>query len=205
LILATLLHDIGKPYTARRLPDGRRSFYGHEVAGSRIAADICQRLKLSSYDGLIDCDRLSWLIRSHMVVLHGQPAQMRPTTLERYFLQPPERGRRLLQMLYVDGAGSRSASGRPSIQRYRATIRVLRRLLKSGYHRTGAIRLLLNGSEVMKLLNWPPGPRVGGALEELRLRQLRGRVSTKPQARNYLLKKYGTHHHPAGIRRPAAR
>jgi tRNA nucleotidyltransferase/poly(A) polymerase len=191
LVLATLLHDVGKSYTAKKLPKGRRSFYGHEVVGSRIASDICTRLKLSSYLGLITCDRLGWLIRSHMVVLHGQPNQMRPTTLERYFILPPERGQRLLQMLYADGAASRSIKGRPSLQRYRATVRVIQRIKKSGYGRTGAPKLLLNGTEIMRALKWRPGPAVGRLLEDLRLRQLRGQITTKAQARNYLIKLYG--------------
>lgn len=194
LILGVLLHDVGKPYTAKSLPSGRRSFYGHEIVGSKIASDICQRLKLSSYQGLVDCDRLCWLIQSHMVVLHGEPAQMRPTTLERYFIVPPERGQRLLQMLYADGAGSRTKNNRPALQRYRATVRVIQRIKKTGYGHTDKPKLLLDGTEVMRLLKWSPGPQVGQALEDLRLRQLRGQVTTKVQARTYLKKRHGTSH-----------
>jgi tRNA nucleotidyltransferase/poly(A) polymerase len=191
LIIATLLHDVGKPTTVAHLTNSHRTFYGHEIVGSQVATNICERLKLSSYQGLIDGDKLSWLIKSHMVVLHAQPAQMRSTTLERYFLQPTNRGQSLLQLLYADGMASRSIGGRPSLQRYRATVRVLQRIRKFGYARTNQPKLWLNGQEVMRWMKWQPGPAVGRALDDLREHQLRGRVITKSQARLFLIKHYG--------------
>ena len=40
--LAALLHDVGKPYCLKNL----KTFAGHDEEGARIAADICERLKV---------------------------------------------------------------------------------------------------------------------------------------------------------------
>src|SRR5262249_3824765 len=47
LAFAALLHDVGKPRTVGRTPD-KYTFYYHEHVGSRLASEICQRLKLSN-------------------------------------------------------------------------------------------------------------------------------------------------------------
>lgn len=48
LRFAALFHDIGKPSTFTIGPDGVGHFYGHEAAGSLIAADVLSRLKSDS-------------------------------------------------------------------------------------------------------------------------------------------------------------
>ena len=46
--LATLIHDIGKPQTYRKLPTGVITFYNHEMVSTRIAENIADRFRLSS-------------------------------------------------------------------------------------------------------------------------------------------------------------
>lgn len=58
--------------------------------------------------------------------------------------------------------------------------------------------LLLTGDEVMALLGIPPGPRVGEALELLRLAQSLGTVATAAAARVWLRKKLLTTDEPIG-------
>jgi poly(A) polymerase len=60
LAFAALLHDIGKPRTVGRTPD-RYTFYYHEHVGSRMASDICRRLKLSNAER----ERIEWLVEKH--------------------------------------------------------------------------------------------------------------------------------------------
>lgn len=45
---AALFHDIGKPSTFTRGPDGIGHFYGHEAAGRKIAEEVLIRLKCDS-------------------------------------------------------------------------------------------------------------------------------------------------------------
>ena len=60
--LATLLHDIGKPATAKPRDGKEVTFYGHEVVGARMVRQIAERLRLSKKD----IDKLWILVRWHM-------------------------------------------------------------------------------------------------------------------------------------------
>lgn len=64
--LAALLHDVGKPDTAKIRPDGRISFYGHAQAGVPYAEALADRLRLSG----MERQYLVTLIRHHMQPLH---------------------------------------------------------------------------------------------------------------------------------------
>ncbi|MDR1908808.1 MAG: HD domain-containing protein [Spirochaetaceae bacterium] len=62
LRLAALLHDLGKPQTARIDEAGQRSFYRHEVHSSRMAGEILQRLR---YPNAVT-ERVKHLVAEHM-------------------------------------------------------------------------------------------------------------------------------------------
>ena len=51
LRLAALLHDIGKPKTRSRLPDGRVAFHHHEVVGAKMARKSAHRAPVSQGRG----------------------------------------------------------------------------------------------------------------------------------------------------------
>lgn len=60
--ISALLHDIGKPETARK--DGERTtFFSHEIVGERMARVIMERLKSSNDER----DMVSLLVREHMI------------------------------------------------------------------------------------------------------------------------------------------
>src|SRR5258708_36646440 len=56
---ATLIHDIGKPATFKKLETGTITFYNHEVVGAMIARRIAERLRFSKKDE----DKLVTLVR----------------------------------------------------------------------------------------------------------------------------------------------
>src|SRR5208282_5825705 len=60
LVLAALLHDVGKPRTVGRTPE-RYTFYNHEHVGRRLASKISLRLKLSNEER----ERIEWLVEKH--------------------------------------------------------------------------------------------------------------------------------------------
>lgn len=65
--LAALLHDAGKPYC--KINTGR--FALHEVEGARIAADICDRLRVSKREKARVCE----LVKLHMYDLSCQASE----------------------------------------------------------------------------------------------------------------------------------
>jgi len=62
LRLSALFHDIGKPRSLEVLPDGTRTFHGHDRLSSEMTAAILRRLRFSN----AVIDRVTTLIRHHM-------------------------------------------------------------------------------------------------------------------------------------------
>ena len=60
--LATLIHDIGKPQTHKKLENGTITFYNHEIVSAQIAKRIADRLRLSNKDK----EKLYKLVRYHL-------------------------------------------------------------------------------------------------------------------------------------------
>ena len=76
LVLATLLHDAGKPQTFT-VAD-RIRFDGHVEAGERIAEEVCRRLRMSNEE----IARIVELVRHHLRFISIK--DMRPSTLKRF-------------------------------------------------------------------------------------------------------------------------
>ncbi|MBX9693179.1 MAG: HD domain-containing protein [Cyanobacteria bacterium] len=68
VILAGLLHDVGKPCTQVRKEDGRISNVGHDEVGAEMANDICRRLRLSNEQVQL----VTKLVRNHMRMHQGK-------------------------------------------------------------------------------------------------------------------------------------
>ncbi|HEY1526409.1 MAG TPA: CCA tRNA nucleotidyltransferase [Candidatus Angelobacter sp.] len=81
LALGALLHDVGKPPTFRVAPD-RIRFDGHAEIGTKMAEEICRRFRLSNDD----TEQVLSLVANHM--RFGQVAQMKDSTLKRFFRLP---------------------------------------------------------------------------------------------------------------------
>ena len=62
LMLAALLHDIGKPLVREAKPDGTDRFHTHDVVGANLTREILTRMKFS---GDI-VDRVTHLVKKHM-------------------------------------------------------------------------------------------------------------------------------------------
>lgn len=193
LLVTLLLHDIGKPIVAKKNAK-RSSFYGHELIGSQVAADICHRLKLSSHEGTVDADQVRWLISSHMLTLHEEPSRIDPLTVERVFLNPLRPGQTLLQMMYADQSASRTPGGRPSLRRYHATKKLIEKVRRRGFDRRGNPNTLLTGEDIMKTLAIPAGRVIGLLHDALRAEQLRGKISQRTQALRFIRQHYATHY-----------
>ncbi len=77
LVLAALLHDIGKPETISFHPSGRIQFIGHEDVGARMVRDIAGRLGLTP--GVSEA--LERLVALHMRPVHLGDGRPQPSDL----------------------------------------------------------------------------------------------------------------------------
>ncbi len=81
LAWGALLHDVGKPPTFRVAPD-RIRFDGHVEIGVKMAAEICQRLRMSNED----TEQIMALVDNHMKF--ADTRRMRESTFKRFIRQP---------------------------------------------------------------------------------------------------------------------
>lgn len=198
LVITTLLHDIGKPPTQKtpeRDGTDRIRFDRHAPVGAKIARDINTRLRLDSAG--IDSAQLVWSIEHHLDILNLDA--MRATTLERTYLQPPERGQLLQQLTWADGRAALDPEDKQhqrafhQSKRFKQLQERLKEIQSRGYAR-GASSPLLSGQDIMDALNLPAGPLIGKYIEQLRNAQLNGQVTTRAKALAWLKKLHGHKH-----------
>src|SRR6185503_14207963 len=62
LVFAAILHDVGKPATARQDDEGKWSFLEHEQVGARMVEERAAAMRLSNAER----ERLVMIVRNHM-------------------------------------------------------------------------------------------------------------------------------------------
>lgn len=108
LVWVALLHDIGKPDTTRRQPDGHVTAHGHDRAGAELAAAILERLGMPEQRRA----RIVWAVRHHMFHLSWQlTSAARLTRRQRRNLQHPDFPL-LLEFLHIDALASQGRSNK---------------------------------------------------------------------------------------------
>jgi tRNA nucleotidyltransferase (CCA-adding enzyme) len=164
--LATLFHDLGKPYVAWRGPDGRLHYYAkpghsqksHEQVGAELATNALNRLR---YPNALR-SRVARIVRHHMFQIGNGDAVRARRFLAKY---GDELAFELLDHKEADFRGKRTAAEAPvadleKVDRFRE---MLRREQKSP-HRLGD--LAVDGSDLIEL-GFAPGPELGHALQSL--------------------------------------
>jgi poly(A) polymerase len=166
LRLAALLHDIGKPRTRSRLPDGRVAFHHHEVVGAKMARKRLTALRYSK-DVVDDVSRL---IELHLR-FHGYgEAEWTDSAVRRYVTDAGP----LLTRLHALTRADCTTRNRAKAVRLEHAYDDLEERIADLAEREelASIRPDLDGNEIMRILGLKPGPLVGQAyrhLLELRL------------------------------------
>ena len=178
--LAALLRDVAKPLCRKVGAGGAVHFHGHEVAGARMAAAICARLRFSNQE----IHEVSELVRQHMRV--GHLLRLDPPTpraLSRFFRLGPTLFWPLLFLTAADDGAAReprSAGAEPPRPRQQ-----LAQWLEF-YHRELRPRqagpALVSGHELMAALHLSPGPLVGRLLRAIGDLHWEGRISSRDEA-----------------------
>jgi len=181
LTLAALLHDAGKPRTFK-YDNGRVSFYGHERVGSRMAADIARRLRLSN-------DEQRWL--SRITFLHLRPgylASMPAVTARAVYRFFRDTGREAPAVLLLALADERATAGYDVVDKIRPRYeRLMFRLIRIYFerHREAPRKRLVTGHDIMRLGQMPPSEAVGAILRELEETLAVNSITTRKEALAY--------------------
>ncbi len=160
--LASLFHDIGKPYS-KRLPVSKKgfppkkpTFYGHEVVGARITKKIMERLKFPNKM----TDFVVSMVRNHM--FFSDTDQITLSAVRRIVQKVgKEHIWELMDVRESDRVGMKKKEAPYRLRKYHAMIEeVLHDPISVG-------QLKINGETMIKELHMKPGPRIGWILNAL--------------------------------------
>lgn len=152
---ATLIHDIGKPQTMRKLSTGVITFYNHEMVSTKIAESIADRLRFSNHEK----DKFIKLVRWHQFTVdENQTDSAIRRILRNVGLENMDD---MLSLRVADrlGGGARETSWR--LEEFK------KRLIEVQKQPFSIKDLKINGNDVMKVLRLRSGPEVGKILEKL--------------------------------------
>jgi poly(A) polymerase len=166
--LAALLHDIGKPKTRTRLPDGRVAFHLHEVKGAKMTKRRLTELRFPN-DVIRD---VSQLVELHLR-FHGYgEGEWTDSAVRRYVRDAGPLLTRLHVLTRADCTTRNRAKAARLARAYDGLEQRIAEL--SEQEELARLRPELDGNEIMRILGVPPGPVVGRAysyLLELRINQ----------------------------------
>ena len=152
---ATLIHDIGKPQTYKKLDNGIITFYNHEMVSTEITKNIAERLRFSKKES----DKAIILIRYHQFTVDERQTD---SAIRRFIKNVGlENVEDMLALRVADrlGGGARETSWR--LEEFK------KRLIEVQKEPFSIKDLKINGHDVMKILNLKPGPKVGEILNKL--------------------------------------
>ncbi len=161
LRLAALLHDIGKPDTRRKEPDGRVSFHHHEVVGAKMTR---RRLRELRYPKAV-IDDVSQLVFQHLRFHGYSGGEWTDSAVRRYVTDAGPLLERLHRLVRSDSTTRnkrRAAALQRSYDSLEERIATLRQ-----QEELDAIRPDLDGNAIMQVLGLEPGPLVGRAYKHL--------------------------------------
>lgn len=183
--LTALVHDVGKPATRVVTEDDQASFYGHENVGAEAFSELGRRILLGKKAARFG--RL--LVKNHMRLL--SLAVSREVTKRAVMRLLRDTGQALPALLILGLADTRA--GRPDPARESESIRVIETVFSMLDEIQRAVVPLLSGIEIMKLCSISEGRLVGRLKSQLSDAQAMGAVTTRAEARAFVLERIKRH------------
>lgn len=167
LAWGVLLHDVGKPPTFRVAPD-RIRFDGHAEVGTRMAEEICRRLRFSNET----THQVAALVGNHM--RFGDAKKMKESTLKRFMRLPHFEEH--LELHRLDCTGS---------HRDLSLYDFIRERLASTPEEEMRPTPLITGNDLIQH-GWKPGPEFRAMLQAVEDAQLEGTLHTREEAISFV-------------------
>ncbi|TSC67996.1 MAG: putative domain HDIG [Parcubacteria group bacterium Gr01-1014_66] len=158
--IAALLHDVAKPATRGPMKNDEWTFYGHDVVGGKMAAEILTRLHFPH----AIVEKIATLIRWHLFK-YDPDEGITDASIRRLIRNV---GRERMDDLVRVRICDRMGMGVPKPLPYRLRhfqFRVEKILREEDAPRVKMLKI--NGNDVMNILVIPPGPKIGKILEVL--------------------------------------
>jgi tRNA nucleotidyltransferase/poly(A) polymerase len=185
LFLAALFHDVAKPLTKIADDEGQMRFWEHNQQGADIAASRGRALVLSN----VETARLETVVRNHMRILfhinrlvrEGKSLSRR--AVYRFFRDAGPAGVDICLLALADLRATYEET-LPQ-ETWAAALYVVRKMLENWFEKPAESvdpLPLLDGDDLMHVLDLHPGKIIGELLETLREAQAMGEVTTRVEA-----------------------
>ena len=188
LKLAAFCHDIGKPKTHTVEPSGRHRFIGHDKVGGRLVVPVLSNLKFSKKQ----IDYVSKMVENHIYPSALMSAdEVQDKAKIRFIKKLDPYVKDIIELARADRLCARGPM--VSEQMVEDNLKNLEKLLDFYNEikpRLENLPKLLDGKEIMQILNIKPSPILGKVIEALREAQIEGIVKTKEEALQFIKDRY---------------
>lgn len=176
---ACLLHDVGKPDTMKKHPDGKLSFHGHERVGRDITRVICRDLMLSTAERHALEDMVQMHLRpGYMANFPNPPERM----VFRFMRDARQEAVSILLLALADQFATRGElTTEEDVRHYEAMVWGLVDQYFTRRKEKPFIRLI-DGNDLIKELKLKPGPVFKKILTDVEEAQHLGKVTDRVQA-----------------------
>ena len=181
LVWAVLLHDIAKPETLGfRSKIGKTSitFFDHDVKSAEKAKIILERFRFSHHF----IEAVCWTILQHMRIINAFRGMSERK--QKKLFSDPNIGL-LLELTRVDVSASLRPDRKPDMTMYQDALNLKEKFEKESTeeekHQVKKFDLI-NGKDIMKILEIEPGPEVGEVKAEIEQAYLDGKINSRKEA-----------------------
>lgn len=179
LVLAALVHDVGKAGAVKVLESGRIRFEGHEELGAKLAARVACRLGF----GRRATRRLCSIVGDHMrlgfLLKDGENVASRLDAAV-------EMGDRCVEVVMLSVADRMATRGEATTTEALERFKRLATRMLSDWFWLNDFPPLVDGNDVVVHAGVPPGPRVAELLLAARVAQRESIVGSRREALEYL-------------------
>lgn len=184
LKLAGFLHDIGKFSTWTIEEGGRHRFIKHDDVGSKMVVPLLRDLKFSKKQ----IEYISCMIKNH---IYPSNVIVAPSLNEKVMMRYVRKmGDNVIDNIILAKADRLSARGVDITEEIvNANISGLDKLLDfylSKKDSLAPLPKLIDGREIMEILNIKPSPKLGEIINAINEAQLNGDITTHDEAVNYI-------------------
>ncbi len=179
LKLAAFMHDIGK-FSTWTIEEGKHRFIKHDDVGAKMSVKILKDLHFSNKQ----IDYISTMIKYHIYPSHVMNSpQITEKIMMRYVRKMDKNSIDAIVLAQADRLSARGPEITDEIvQRNIMSLDMLLRFYLEERETLKPLPKLLDGNDVMKILNIKPSKRLGEIMEALHEAQISGDVLTRDHA-----------------------
>ncbi len=185
LKLAAFMHDIGK-FSTWTIEEGKHRFIKHDDVGAKMSVKILKDLHFSNKQ----IDYISSMIKYHIYPSHVMTSpQITEKIMMRYVRKMDKNSIDAIILAQADRLSARGTEISDEIvERNITSLNMLLRFYLETRETLKPLPKLLDGNDVMKILNIKPSKKLGEIMEALHEAQISGDVLTRDHAVEFVKK-----------------